>query len=112
MSLDTAPCPSFLPTCSKTFVMPLPGVLEQVAAEVELEALVGHRHAAPAEVAPGLDDGDLPSLLGEQRGRGQAGGAGADDDDVDLGHRWAILSSASPRDARLEFQRKTGSGSA
>ena len=80
------------------------GVLEQVAAEVELEALVGHGHAAAAEVPAGLDDDDLLALLGQQRGGGQPCGAGADDDDVDLGHRARgdpQLGEATRREARV-----------
>ena len=69
-------------------------VLEQVPAEVELEALVGHGHPAPAEIGGRFHDADALALLGEQRGGAEARGARSDDDDVDLGHRFAFLLDA------------------
>ena len=60
---------------------------EQMAAEVELEALVGHGHAAAAEPPAGLDHRDLLALLREQRGGAQPRGPRPDDRNVDLGHQ-------------------------
>ena len=63
------------------------GVLEQVAADVELEALVGHRHAAAAEMRRLVEDEHLLAVLREQRARRQPGGSSSDHNDVDLRHR-------------------------
>ena len=60
---------------------------EAVAADVEQEALVAGGAADAADIGRiGLDHGDGDALLGQQIGGGQAGGSGADDEHVRVGH--------------------------
>ena len=66
-------------------------VLEQVAAEVELEALVRHRHPAAAEVGRLVEDEHLLAVLREQRAGCQPGGSRSDHDDVKFAHGLAFL---------------------
>jgi hypothetical protein len=56
-----------------------------VAADVEPPAFPLHGAADAAHHVVGLQDGDGPASLGELVRGGQAGGAGADDDDAGKG---------------------------
>ena len=62
-------------------------VLEQVPADVELEALVRHRHPAAAEMLRLVEHEHLLAALREQRAGRQAGCSGPDHNDVHLRHR-------------------------
>ncbi len=62
------------------------GILDEVPADVDPEALVGDLHRPAAQFPVAVDDQDFLALLGQQGSGAQAGSAGTDDDDIDLGH--------------------------
>jgi len=62
------------------------GVLDEMAADVHLEALVRHRHRPAAEHRAAVGHQDPLALGGQQRPGGKAGRAGPDHHDVVVSH--------------------------
>ena len=82
-------------------------VLDEVAADVDGEPLVGHRHAPPAQVRRALEQAHALALDGEQRRRRQPRRTGSDDHDVVLRHEGPPVYQTTVR----ERGKGAGSGS-